>query len=346
MKKKNLYIIAFLLLTLNIFFVFIILSRKDFNLKNDITFIPSEEIDLKPEKSIFYNQLCPDIDMLSADGKRIYLRDYSGNVILLRFSTFSKQDFANLLFLQHLKWRFQNHSLKVFIVRNLRRDGIYFKEYLPENITIVEDDGYISGIFNARVNDLVLIDKDFRIKLKHNQLSNRMIYYEINEFISQDQQEDRFNQLSLNEIDKLFEKTLCIQIQSGKQTELTNLFSRKIVLLNLFVSPCMSCPLGNRINALREISLSKDCVSSIILFGRGNRLPLIREFSEKNNLAGLEIAILQWEYETNKETYSKLFDFSKRSRLFIIKNGKVEFAENKMNSKYLDKKSILNIIND
>jgi len=80
---------------------------------------------------------------------------------------------------------------------------------------IIEDDGYISSIFNASLGDTVIIDRDFRIKFKHNEFPNNIIYRQACRFLFEN--EPYNNELSEKELGNLLKKIYFINIRNNQQ---------------------------------------------------------------------------------------------------------------------------------
>ena len=135
----------------------------------------------------FYNTPCPEISFNSIDGKNFKLRDMVGNVIIIKFSRFYKKELSNLVYLEHLAEKFQNEGVFLFLVNSL---GKHFNEAIDKicsfSSPIVLDNGFISGIFNATPEAIVIVDRNFTIKFMSNMnnlFDKSLIYNELIKWI-------------------------------------------------------------------------------------------------------------------------------------------------------------------
>lgn len=111
-----------------------------------------------PKKNAdFYNMPCPEISEYSISGQKINLHNLIGNVILIRFSQFYKEDLPNLVYLQHLVDKFQDKNASLIFINSL---GKHDQEAIDKivNLTspIIEDNGSIAAKFNAYLEDLII----------------------------------------------------------------------------------------------------------------------------------------------------------------------------------------------
>ena len=91
--QKRWLIIVFLLIATNI--VFLVFWFLDNNLKQsyDRKILLKKDQHIKGvSRSDYYDLACPDIDLVTTENKIFRLREFSGEVIILRFTRFHPQD--------------------------------------------------------------------------------------------------------------------------------------------------------------------------------------------------------------------------------------------------------------
>jgi hypothetical protein len=291
-----------------------------------------------------YNSLCPDIELTTINGENHKLSNLIGNVIVIRFSRFIKKDLPYLHYLEHLHRAFKEDGMYLFFVKILGRDYIESHENTFINLApIVEDDGFISGIFQANLNDLVVIGRDFRIKLKHNQLSNRTIHNQTTKYLHVEN--STTHKLSEKEFSTALKRITFKNVQDGKIESLNELITNKPSLINLFISTCFSCPVNNRIQLIKQCvqELNSKHYGFAILFGNGNSLNMTKEFSNNHDLSGVKVGIIQISDKIANEEYIKIFklDIDPRTVIFS-KKGDITFLETVNDNRALNYNFILN----
>ena len=285
-----------------------------------------------------YNSLCPDIEMVNVLGEKISLSSLVGDVIILRFTRFHPQDIPYLLFLDLLGKKLHNKGLHLFIINSIGRNHSTAVDEFPElSATVVDDDGYVAALFQARLNVTIIVGRDFRIKIKSNNLSNRSLYNQVIKYLFDDSGPPGI--ISDDELGALFKKITIRNIESGKLENLGELIDNKTALIHLFISACFGCPEHQRIQLMKEISLRKNLNKNriILLFGRDNSFELIRKFSEENELHDhITVGVIQRSENFSDEDYYQMFKLDIDPRMFIFKKGKIVFSENLKNQKQIN----------
>lgn len=294
-------------------------------------------------QSEFFNSSAPDVEMLTSKGEKIILSNFVGDVIILRYTRFHLKDLPSLIYLEHLHEKYREHGFHLFIIKLV---GIGYGGSMDSSINlsvpIIEDDGFISGIFQARLNDTILIGRDFRIKLKHNNLENRTIYNQVKRYLFKDSVPP--SELAKDELNLLVKQLYFRNIKDGDILNLGKLTKNNISIVNLFVSTCFACPDQRRILLMKEIASQYNKIQVIILFGKGNNSSLIKKFAEKRDLLkNTIVGVIQKSGNKIDKDYYKIFQLNVDPRMFIIKNGVIVFSENlknqrKINLDFLSKK--------
>ncbi len=300
------------------------------------------------EENIFtYDSVSPDFTASTWNGEEeITLSNMLGNIIILRFSKFNLKDLPYLLYLEYLVERFKDNGVSLLFINTL---GVYEAEAIERIVSlstpIIEDNGTLSSLFNTSPNEVVIIGRDFRLKLKHNQLDNRTIYNQVIRFAFG----DRKPPLSPtdDELSNLIKKVMYREITNNKLKNLGDMINRNGAIVCLFVSTCLDCSEQNRIHLMKEISEETPNLKKILLFGRGNSLDILKEFSRKATLNNYPISVGLIEnlgYLTQEE-YFKIFKYDVDPRLMIFNSqGRVIFLENIADERLMNTDYILNKI--
>lgn len=311
--------------------------HKSSSAKSSFTF-PSLQVS-RVEKSDFYNTACPDIEMFDRKNQGIALSDFIGEVVVIRFTRFHAKDIPYLLYLEHLYNKYKESVIHLFFINMLGRT---YSESIDDtrtfSVPVIEDDGYISGPFNARLNDFVIIGKDFRIKFKHNQVSNRIICNQIMRYLF----DDFFltEHLPDKEVGSLVKKINYKDIKSGEIENLGESTQGKSSPVTLFVSQCFGCPEHQRIRMMKELStqIGKGRAMIILLFGRGNDFKSIKTFSEKNDLLdSITVGMIQDSGDLTDEEYYQIFKLNVNPCPFLFnRKGEICFSEGVKDQRRID----------
>lgn len=294
----------------------------------------------KKESREFYNLPCPEITKFSISGDKVDFRELVGRVILIRFSRFYKQDFPSLIYLEHVAEKYRKYGVSLIFINTLgKHDEKTISKSIKLTSQVIEDDGSISASFNALPEDLIIVDRNFLIKYKHNLGSKSIIYNEVvkrtfEKIIpppnpTRNEQASFFNNLSYYDVLK-DRKVQTLGKTSGKKQ-----------IITFFTSVCTGCNENARIRLLDELSrkINKKKSQVIILFGKGNNKEAIRQFIYLNNWNEIPITVGNFN-DLNKietENYYKLFQLDIDPKTFILnKEGEVIFCENLRNSKLVN----------
>ena len=346
-KQKWFFPVVIIFIIANVFSLIYVLSIKQKGVIKQENNIIEELHTLRDQSSefYFYDTLCPDIEFFNTSGEPIILSDYIGNVIVLRFSLFHSGDIPNLIYLEHIYKKFENYRMKLFFIKRLRK-SIQNEKNIPFNtsVPVIEDDGYISSIFQARLNDTIIIDNDYHIKFKHNEVTNKIIYNQICRFLFK----NNFcpDELSKKSLENSLKKINFINISNNHIENLGESIKKKPAVILLFVSQCLSCPEHNRITLMKYLSeLDKEQTEFLLLFGKENNFEAIKKYSEQNDLTSHITVGIITSLTDKSQNYYGIFNFEVDPRMIIYNKGNIKFLEegntkNKVNLDYL--KEMLN----
>lgn len=328
-SQSHLVIFLSVLVIINIILIVIIMLRPKSKPNHRIVRVLTNQV-YEPVVSDHFDSPCPEIEMCSTQGQIIKLSDLIGDVIVLRFTKLHSQDLPYLLYLEHLYKRFQKYGIHLFFINLL---GKSYSPLINVNnsffVPLVDDDGYISSLFNARLNDTIIIGRDFKIKFKHNEMANLVIYSQIMRYLFEGSSPP--NDLTNRELYFILKKINYRNIKNGKIENLGMTTKGKKSFIALFISQCFGCPEHQRISLMKELAakIKKDETKIILLFGKGNKFEAIKKFSEKNGLIGyITIGTIQDSLNLSEEEYYQIFKFDVDPRSFILgKNGKILFSE-------------------
>lgn len=331
-KNNWFYILAIVFIVFNIFFFI------NNNLNKKTRASSSTQQDLSQqlmtrnlvENSDFYNRPCPELSLTSIDGEVINLKDLIGNVIILKFSRFYKKDLPNLIFLEHVAGKFKNLGVSLVFINSL---GRHYKKEIEKICSfispVVEDQGSIAGLFNASLEDTIIVDRDFTIKSKYQGLDKRVIYSDIKRWT---QSEGNSSDNSSNEcLETQLKKLSYFDVIEKKEKPLFYPTLNKKVIITLFTSICTGCEENNRIQLLKDVSLKMNKkYKTVFLFGIGNTEKNIRQYALLNNWNKLPISIgvIDRNSLVQLDNYYELFDLNVDPRTIILdSSGAVLFQE-------------------
>lgn len=330
-SSRFLFIIISLLLISNIVLLYLnINSRRQLKTDSINSNIIKPQETYYEKLSPFFNQPCPDIEMYTINGEKIILSDLIGDVVLLRFTRFHPQDISYLIYLEHLYYSLREKGLHLIFIKLLGKKHIINDNNYNSNIPIIEDDGYIAAMFNARLNDTIIIGKDFKIKFKNNQVINRIIYNQVMKFLDA---EEIKNNPSKKELESIIKEISYINIKNNREEKLIKGTTDFPVVINIFISACLNCPSYGRILLLNNLAGEmKKNIKIYILFGEGNFPKLIKQALGEYNSSEIIIGIMQSSKDLFQKNYYDIFKLDTDPRLFILdKNGKIVFLENLRN---------------
>lgn len=344
-KKDWFYLLLELFLLMNTVLVIYnsILFRQGKNeyqkfLQERQSFIQERQLN-RSLQSDFYNLPCPEIIKYSLTGEKIEFSKLAGNVIIIRFSRFYRRDLANLVYLQHLADKYQSQGVSLIFINSLRKhDKEAINKIVNLSSPIVEDDGSISALFNARPEELIIIDRDFTIKFKYHLASKSIIYNEVMKWAFADQ--SRPISTSADELAKIVRNLTFYDVVNRKSNIIDQIKNKKILLI-LFTSTCTGCEENIRVQLLKEVTtkIDQDKSKILLLFGKGNNVNAIREYAILNewNEFPFTIGVIEDSKDLNEKEYYKIFQLDMDPRTFFINsNGKLIFAETLRTSKLIN----------
>jgi len=334
--SKPIFIIISFLLISNIVLLYLNINLRKQIKKDTINsnIVLSQE-PYKENNSLFFNEACPDIEMYTINGKKIVMSDFVGDVVLIRFTRFHQQDIPYLIYLEHLYYTFKEKGLRMFFIKLLGKKRIISDNNYNSIIPIIEDDGYIAAMFNARLNDTIIIGKDFKIKFKNNQVVNRIIYDQVMKFLDTD---DIIQNPSKKELESIIKELSYINIKNNREEKLIKGFSDSSVIINVFTSACLNCPLHGRILLLNNLAGEvKKNIKIYILFGEGNSQISIKQALGQYNSSEMIIGIIKPSKGLFQKNYYNIFKLDTDPRLFILdKKGRIVYLEDLRNQSLIN----------
>lgn len=290
-------------------------------------------------RSDFYNLPCPEITIYSTAGENINLRNLAGNVIIIRFSQFYRQDLPNLVYLQHIADKYRNQGVSLIFINSLgKHDKDAINKIVNLSSPIVENDGSITALFNALPEDVIIIDRDFTIKFKYHRASKTLIFNEVMKWAFADQTKPIYTQGAA--LERLIQKLAFYDVINRKRIRVDQL-QEKNILLTLFASACTGCEENTRILLLKEIAknIDQDKVHILILFGKGNNINAIRQYAALNewNEFPFIVGVIEDSEDLPQKKYYQIFQLDTDPRTFIINSeGKLIFAETLKTTKVIN----------
>lgn len=290
-------------------------------------------------QSDFYNLPCPKITIYSTEGEKINLRNLAGNVIIIRFSRFYRQDLPNLVYLQHLADKYRNQDVYLIFINSLgKHDKDAINKIVNLSSPIVENDGSITALFNALPEDVIIIDRDFTIKFKYHRASNALIFNEVMKWAFADQTKPIYIQEAA--LERLIQKLTFYDVINKKKIRIDQL-QEKNMLLTLFTSTCTGCEENARILLLKETAknIHQDKVRIMMLFGKGNNVNALRQYAALNewNEFPFTVAVIEDSEDLPQKEYYQIFQLDTDPRTFIINSeGKLIFAETLKTTKVIN----------
>jgi len=342
---KNWYkILVLIVICINLFvLIYIIRSTKIKNRYYQEKVRSSQSLIRQNNDSNFYDLPCPEISFPSIDGRNISLKDYIGNVIILRFSRFYLLDLPDLLYLEHVAKRFKTVGVSLLFINTLgKHNSQAISKYITLSSPIIEDDSTITALFNSNRKDTIIIGRDFKIKFKYNQADNLTIFDQVTRQAIEDSPSIDTSDETLN---NLIMKLSFRDISSNETENIRDRMKGKKTILNLSISTCIGCSEGRKIGLINEISqkINLEHTQIILLFGRGNSTEMIKEFSGMMALdtSSIRVGVIENGESLSEEEYYKIFKYDINPRLLVFnEGGNLIFSEklidsNKMNADYI-----------
>ena len=333
------YVVVIILIIINIGLLISIIQKSKANKQYTFTELLNH---IEKRDAAFYNAPAPEVDLVDFQGRRWNLSSLAGDVIILKFTRFLSTELPSLIYLEHLWGRLRNYGLKIFFIYPTKRSNPWS---LSERVNmfhlpVIMDDSTLVDSFNAMMNDTIIIGRDSKIKFKHNQAPDSTIYHQVVRFLEESSGIEKGN-ISSEDLLSNLKKISYQNMENGKIENLGDMIRGKTAFINLFISKCFGCPVGERIKMMKETAgkCNDNEGEVFFLFGRGNEPQLIVEYAERNQLFGenIKLGIIQESEELSSEDYYRLFDFEINPRLFIVnKEGKLSLAERRRNQRKLD----------
>ena len=291
------------------------------------------------ENSDFYNRSCPELSLTSIEGEVIDLKNLIGNVIILKFSRFYKRDLPDLIFLEHVAGKFENLGVSLVFINSL---GQHYKKEIDKICSftspVVEDQGSIAGLFNASLEDTIIVDRNFMIKSKYPGFDKRVIYSDIKRWTQNDENGD--DNSSNEDLEVQLKDLFYFDVLEKREKPLFNPTLNKKVIITLFTSICTGCEENSRIQLLKDVSSGMNKkYQTVFLFGIGNNKKNIRQYALLNNWDKfpISIGVIDRINPAQLSDYYELFEFNVDPRTFILdSSGAVLFQEYLRNANSID----------
>jgi peroxiredoxin len=286
-------------------------------------------------QSAFYNTPCPEITKYSINGEKIQLKNFAGNVIIIRFSRFYLQNLPELVYLQDLVEKYQNEGANLIFINSR---GIHDQDGVGKiiNLTfpIIEDDGTIRILLNAFPEDTIIIDRNFKIKYKNERSAKPIVH---DEFL-------KWLEIKSPEPDSVPREELSSAIMDMSFYDVFKKEKRKVsqiktdLIITVSDSICTGCEENSRIQLLREFAEKKSTKKSgiLLIFGKGNNPEAIRQYSvsQEWDKVPFTVGVIEDSKDLDKEKYYKIFQLDIDPRTYIIdSSGKLVFVETRKNNK-------------
>jgi hypothetical protein len=333
-RKYFVLIISFLILSSGIL-LFIISGRKKFSDGNLVI----RQIPLASENEFqhfIYDSEAPDFTLSTFDGQEIKLSDWKGKVIILQFSKFYLRDLPRMLYLDYLAMKFQKDLRLVFINILGKHDSDAINKIIHLSSPVIEDKGYLSGIFYLKGNGIIIIGRDFKIKFSNFYADKRTIHNLVLRYMNRDSKPS--SSISEKQLADLIKKVSFTSWETGATRILGELIKDKNAIINLSVSPCMTCPETKRVYVLKDMSTNIKSQESLILFlfARGNSFESLNDYLLRMELFNypITVGIINERTLLTEKEYLKMFQLDIDPRILILnKKGKIVFLEKLENTK-------------
>jgi hypothetical protein len=280
------------------------------------------------DQGFTFDTPAPDFSMPTIEGNNITLSNLSGHVIILRFSRFYLSELPFLLYLEHLSQYFNNDIKLVFINSLGKHEVEAIQEFVHISSPIIEDDGSLRSLFNAKPNETIIIGKDDKIKYKHIYADKKVIYNLILRYAYENSTPKTPSRESLSD---LIKKLSFLNLKTEKSESLMEKLRGKTSLIILSISTCLTCPETTRMRILKELSAQIDTNKNqiIFLFGKGNNHRMLKDFIIRMGLdnESISVGIIE-DRGLSYSEYYRIFQYDLDPRLFIFgKGGKLKFLE-------------------
>jgi hypothetical protein len=210
---------------------------------------------------------------------------------------------------------------------------------------IVEDDGKISSLFGAKQRDLIIVDRDFKIKFKYNLSDNNLAYRQITRYLG-----DELNQILLErEIEERIKRIVYLNVESNELEHLGELSKNRLAFVYLVCSFCPGCVQNKDIQSLKLLArnLYDKKGQVFLLLGRGNNVNVLRKLYIENQLkeAGIVMGVIQYLDGYSEADYYHMYRYEQKFQIIIIRqDGTVELLENATSNSILKNVQLFKLI--
>jgi hypothetical protein len=280
----------------------------------------------------FYDQLCPDIEFVDSNRLPIRLSDYVGSVIIIKFSRFYKNELPELVFLNYLADKYASEKVKLFIINGLGGMDINkVNDYAHFSCPLIIDNGDIVRAFDAMPSDLIIINKEHRVKFKLATNDRNIIHREILRWSKGDIVSNKNIDIKLSDlldikyVDAITLKPEFIFKCNGK---------RRVIVM--FPALCATCSESLIINSIIDLMNDPNVDSNteyLVIFGAGNTAKGVAEYVQSILFDKSRMAFGLIAKSKNIPRYYDLFESNNGARVYLLSEANVLIHEGTIGSK-------------
>jgi hypothetical protein len=291
-------------------------------------------------ESEFYNKPCPEIIKPSISGAQINIHNYVGNVTIIRFSRFYRQDLPRLVYLEELAEKYCDNGLRlIFINTRGKHDVEGINKIVAINCPVIEDDGTVTGLFNAYPEDTIILDRSLKIRFKSDKATKSLIYDEVTKWLFDDLKIS--GSIPSERIEQNISNLEYYDIANDHISKIKDVEGEKIVTLS--TSLCTGCEETGRLLFLKELTktIGPNKVKIILLFGKLNNPKAIHEYVYLQGWKNLPIivGIVNAKLIFNRNIYYELFPLDADPVTYLLSpEGRLQFQETRRNIKIVQDK--------
>jgi hypothetical protein len=285
-------------------------------------------------KNDFINQPCPDITAISTKGEKVEFRNFAGSIILIRFSRFYRQDLPNIVYLQELAGKYEKAGVHLIFCNSRGIHDPEVNKIINLSFPVIEDKGEIRTQFNALPEDTIIIDRDSTVKFMSDRASKAIIHDELLKWIQKSSPPQTV--LPKAELSRAIRDLIFFDIRTNTKTRIGQFPGNLIVTVSS--SLCTGCEENGRLQLLRRISqdMKPGKSSILIIFGKGNNIAAIRQYSLMQGWDKLPFIVGAVEDPSlfGNDHYYDIFQLDVDPKTYVIDSqGNLDFLETRKTSK-------------
>jgi hypothetical protein len=312
----------------------------------------SEPESLVPDRpgDDFYDFACPDIELVDNRGKLRTLRELHGVVTIIRFTSFLRSEFKDIIFLDHIQRCLKDDKVQViFICPTKRHDSLLLDARSGRlSVPIIKAEPDFPALFHSGSSDTIIIGPDLKIKFRQQNPSHRTIYQQAVRLMRPDTLKRKSPSTSM--IMRTIKSIRFRDLDSGRLEKLYDTINNRIVIMGLFLTACYACPVDAKIRTVQEAlgGEGKENILALFLFGLGNQIEDVEEVRERYQLFGSNIVtgIIEAVEGPGAGEYCHLFDYLIDPRLFVFGNNDIFFLETGENTQKITPEYLFRLITE